>query len=183
MANASTQTRERALSLLSSGVSPVQVAAACGVTESAISQLNSDPDFTAELALRKYSILQAHNVRDNAYDEMEDKLLAKLQSLLPLMMRPLEVLKALQVINAAKRRGQSAPDQIIQQQTIVNIQLPTVLANKFTINPQGQVIEAGSQSLETIQSNTLLKHVKGNLNDELSQRALSNSTGAPKELA
>ena len=167
---------ERALSLLSSGVSPVQVAAACGVTESAISQLVSNPEFSAALTLAKYENLQRHNARDNKYDILEDKLIDSLERNLPLMMRPLEILKALQVINGAKRRGQSAPDQVVQQQNIVSIQMPTLIVNKFTTNISNQVINASGQELLTIQSGALLKQVKGAENDELSKRAQSSNS-------
>lgn len=178
--NSNSPTRVRALQLLSTGIAATQVAAACGVTDSAISQLQTDPDFAAELALLRYKNLAAQNERDSSYDEMEDALLSKLKSLLPLMMRPMEVLKAIQVINAAKRRGQSAPESITAQQTIVNIQLPTILATKFIINPQGQVTQAGSQSLETIQSGFLLKGIK---NDELQKRVEPNSTSTEVSVA
>jgi len=152
-------TYQRALSLLGSGISPEQVAAAIGVTSSRISQLLSDPEFTAKVAELRFASLQKHNQRDSQYDLLEDSLISKLSDLLPLMMRPMEVLKAIQIINAAKRRGQSAPEQIINQQTVVNISLPTKVVHKFVTNINNQVIQAGDQQLLTIQSGTLMKEL------------------------
>lgn len=161
MARSQTTTEGRALALLGSGqVSPEQVASACGVTVSRISQLLSDPEFAAEVAELRYQNLSKHNLRDSKYDALEDRLVDKLSDLLPLMMRPLEVLKAIQVINAAKRRGQSTPEQITNQQTVVSITMPTVIVNKFVTNVNNQVIQAGDQELLTIQSGSLLKEAQ-----------------------
>ena len=175
MANAPTTTRERALALLGNGVSATHVAAACGVSESQISQLLADEAFASEVATVRYQNLQKHNERDSSYDRIEDKLVDKLEDLLPMMMRPMEVLKSIQVINAAKRRGSSTPESITEQQTIVQIVMPTVVLNKFTANAHNQVIKAGDQDLLTIQSGTLLKQAKGAQNDDLAQRAIGNS--------
>lgn len=165
MATTSTTTRDRALALLGNGIPAEQVAAACGVTPSAISQLLSEEGFASEVATARYQNLSKHNERDSKYDSIEDKLVDKLEDLLPLMMRPMEVLKSIQVINAAKRRGSSTPDSIVNQQTVVQIVMPNVVVNKFVANAQNQVIRAGDQDLLTIQSGTLLKQVKGEQND------------------
>lgn len=160
MTRAATTTEERALALLGAGVPPEQVAPAVGVTVSRISQLLSDPEFTAKVANLRFEALSKHNERDSKYDSIEDRLVDKLSDLLPLMMRPMEVLKAIQVINTAKRRGQSAPDHITNQQVVVSITMPTTIINKFVVNGNNQVIQAGNQELLTIQSGSLLKEAQ-----------------------
>lgn len=162
----STSTEDRALSLLGQGINPEQVAAAIGVSPSRISQLVSDPIFAEKVFELRYKNLAKHNERDNAYDNLEDKLLKKLENLLPLMMRPMEVLKAVAVINAAKRRGSSAPESITQQQTVINLVMPTQIIQQFTRNSSNQVVKAGNQDLVTIQSGSM-------------DRLLSSSTSSP----
>jgi hypothetical protein len=159
--NLNTSVADRALTLLGQGVPASVVAATCGVTESRISQLVSDPEFAAQIAELRFSSLQKHNERDSQYDKIEDSLIKRLEDLLPLMMRPMEVLKAIQVINAAKRRGASAPDQVVQQQTFINLNIPTTLIQKFQVNQNNHVIQAGEQTLLTLQSGSLLERVKG----------------------
>lgn len=155
-------TEERALSLLGSGIPPETVANALGVSPSRISQLMSQEDFAVAVAQKRYESLAKHNERDSSYDELEDALIKKLSDLLPLMMRPMEVLKAIQIINGAKRRGTSAPEQITQQQTVVNLVVPIKLVQTFTTDINNQVIQAGEQNLVTIQSGSLLSKVKQN---------------------
>lgn len=173
-------TESRALELLGSGAAPEQVAAACGVSVSRISQLLSDTEFAAAVADLRFQSLSKHNTRDSEYDNMEDALLERMKNLLPLMMRPMEVLRAISVINAAKRRGASAPSQVTQSgATVVNITLPQIIVDRFTnarivTNSDNQVVKAGEQDLVTMQSGTLFKQVKGAADDEFSTRAAAN---------
>jgi hypothetical protein len=134
----------RALELLGSGIAPETVANALGVTPSRISQLLSDEEFARKVTEKKFETLQKHNA-----------LIEKFQDVIPLMMRPMEILKALQVINSQKRRGVSSPESIHTQQTIVNLTVPVQLVTKFSRDINNQVIEAGDQTLLTIQSNKL----------------------------
>ena len=156
-------TSERALTLLGQGVPPNIVAASIGVSESRISQLVSDPEFAAAVAELRYDAIQKHSTRDAVYDELEDTLVSRLKDLMPLMARPRDVLYAIQVINNAKRRGTSTPDAIIQQQTVINLTLPTLIVEHFRTNAQNHVIQAGTQELETLQSSTLLTRTKAAL--------------------
>lgn len=167
MSTTTTTTESRALSLLGQGLGPEVVAAAVGVSTSRISQLLSTPEFSAKVAELRYESLAKHNTRDAAYDALEDTLIEKLKDLLPYMMRPMEVLKSIQVINAAKRRGASAPEHITAQQTVVQLVMPTQILQSFTTNINNQVIKAGAQELVTIQSgsmNKMLDTLRGNRN-------------------
>jgi len=165
-APAATATEDRALSLLGSGVQAEQVAAALGVTPARISQLLSDETFANQVASLRYENLQKHNTRDSKYDAMEDTLLEKLEKSVGFMFKPETILKAIQIINNAKRRGQSTPDQVTNQQTIVNLVLPTQITQKFTTNINNQVISAGEQTLNTMQSSNLLALAENKTPDE-----------------
>ena len=160
-----TSTEERALKLLGQGISPEATAAACGVSVSRISQLLSDEDFASKVAALRYEALQKHNAQDSEYDEIESALTQKFKESIPLMMRPMEILKGLQVINAQKRRGTSAPEAILEKQQVVNITLPSVIVNNFTnlevkTNIHNQVVQVGNRDLTTMQSGTLLQSHK-----------------------
>lgn len=155
-----TNTEERALSLLGDGVDPETVASALGVTPGRVSQLLADEEFAGQVATLRYENLSKHNKRDSAYDTLEDRLRAKLEKNLALIMRPEMIIKALQIVNNLKRRGQSAPNQVVNQQSIVSLTLPTKIVQKFTTNTYNQVVIAGGQSLETMQSGTLLKKLE-----------------------
>ena len=163
-----TAAESRALHLLGQGIIPEQAAAASGLSASRISQLLSQESFAAAVAEARFTSLSKHNDRDAAYDNLEDELLVRMKDCLPLMVRPQEILRAIQTINAAKRRGSSAPNAITEQHTVINLILPTQILTQFQLNPQNQVVEIQSgaedtltnQSLLTIQSGSLLNQIK-----------------------
>ena len=155
----STATEDRAKQLLGCGVAAEQVAAALGVTPARISQLLADENFAKEVAELKYSALLSHSARDDKADTIEDKLLEKIESLLPLMMRPMEAIKAYQVVNGAKRRGSQGLQGATASQSIVQIAIPVQITQRFVTNIQNQVVQAGDQQLLTIQSGSLLKSI------------------------
>jgi len=172
MANVPTSTEDRALALLGSGITPSTVAASLGVSESRISQLLSNDTFAARVAELRYESLQKHNKRDNDYDSLEDELLEKMKDCIPLMHRPMEILKAISVINAAKRRGQSNPESITEKQQIIQLQIPVQIINKFSTNIQGQVTEITTS--EDNQSHSLLTIQSGSLDSLVKERKVSN---------
>lgn len=153
-------TEEMALALLGDGIPQETVASHLGVSESLISQLVSQEVFAEKLIALRYENLSKHNARDKSYDLIEDELIVKLKESLPLMFRPEQILKAVQVINAAKRRGSSAPAATTAQQTVVKIVIPVRVINKFTTNVMNQVIQAGEQKLVTVQSGVLMKELQ-----------------------
>lgn len=150
-------TETRAMELLGSGCAPETVAAALGVTASRISQLLADESFAIAVADLRFQNLQRHTAIDSSYDTMEEQLLVKLQDLIPLMLRPMEVLKALQVLNAAKRRGAAGVPQTIQHQQIVNITIPVFMKQQIITDVNNQVVQIGNKDLVTIQPSVLLK--------------------------
>lgn len=157
-----TTTEERALSLLGQGVPPTAVANALGVDISRISQLLSDDTFALKVVEKKFEALSKNNERDGAIDSLEDQLLAKLKETMVFMTRPMEILKSFQILNAAKRRGQSNPEALTAKQTIVQLNIPQIVLNTFTSNIHNQIVQVGEQSLVTIPSSQLLKQAEAN---------------------
>jgi hypothetical protein len=182
-------TAAKALTLLGQGLPAVAVAAALGVSESRISQLISDPEFSAQVAELRFANLSKHSSRDAEYDSLEDSLLEKMKDMIPLMYKPMEVLKAISVINAAKRRGASAPEQLTSQAAVVQLLMPTQILQQFTTNINNQVIKTGDTDLVTIQSGNmkkLLQDTKGGNQDviipTLSSRTESLNRGSSEKL-
>lgn len=174
----STSTEVRALALLGKGIPPSAVAAALGVDPSRITQLLSDDTFAAQVIEAKFESLSKHATRDLTIDAIEDSLLEKLKDTLPYMTRPMEILKSFSVINAAKRRALGHSEQVTQQQTIVQLNIPSIVVQKFSQNIHNQVVSIGDQSLVTIQSSQLLKEREQN--NVLSGKS-SSAIGAPEE--
>ena len=137
--------------LLTSGMTQSQAAAALGITPSAVSQLMSSESPELEAARKRSSALDAE------YDEIEGALLKQLKRTIPLLLRPGEISNVLTRINAAKRRGVAADAQSNGPTQIIQLNLPTRIQNKFVVNSTNQVVTAGDQDLVTIQSAAVQK--------------------------
>lgn len=152
-----TATESRAIELLGQGLSAEVVAAAVGVTPGRISQLLSEQSFSDTVSELRYKNLSEQTSKDKKYDALESSLLNKMEESLPMMFKPMEILKAIQVINAAKRRGSIAPESLQQKSETVNLIMPTQILQHFTTNINNQVIKAGDQDLVTVQSGNMNK--------------------------
>lgn len=172
----------KGLELLGSGISPVVVATTLGITEGAVSQWLSQKEFAEQVTARRFNNMQKHSARDAKWDELEDKLLQKMQDLIPFMFKPMEIFRALQLANSAKRRGPSAPENTHIANTVVNLQIPVQIVQKFTKNADNQVIELTAapvkQSLVTIDSNSLLA-LKASRSGETNDVAILTGEAAP----
>lgn len=168
-------TKGRILELLGNGMSPEVVATAAGVTPSYISQLLSEEEFSKQVVQLRFNNLQAATARDKQYEDLEDKLIAKLQDLLPMMYKPHEVLRAIAIINKTVRRGASAPENMTINNTVVNLTLPTKIVNNFIKGANNQIVEVAGKTLVTIPSQDLAKLATGvNTNEPKSSQLLQN---------
>ena len=145
--------QSQALKLLGQGISAVIVASTLGVTEGLISQFLAEPRFAEEVTRLKLAALQKQTSVDNKYLEFEDKLLDKFGKVIPLMTKPMEILKGLQVLNATKRRGMADAPAGTGTSQIVQINIPVHVSQKFITNTHNQIVEIhyedGSRSLVT----------------------------------
>lgn len=177
-----TSTEERALNLLGQNVPAAQVAMAIGVSESMISQLVSNPEFSAKVFERRYKTLLNHTNRDSVYDDIESQLANKLKDLLPLMLRPMEVLKAISVINSVKRRGQVGDAASISSREVTTIVMPVQVIQHFTKNVNNQIITAGGKDLTTVQSGRMTDLLDKQTAEEAKLLENSNVQTAPGSL-
>lgn len=139
------------LALLSAGVSQSDAALKLGITASAVTQLiDTQPELQE---LRKQQLKRSSEL-DVQYDDIEDKLLKQLQRTVPLLTRPQEIAAVLTRVNQARRRGVASSSNDAPT-TVVTLNLPTTIRNKFVVNNKNQVITAGSQDLVTIPSSAV----------------------------
>jgi hypothetical protein len=145
--------------LLGTGLSNDVVARAVGCDSSYISQLMSSEDFATEVVALRTKALTDNTVRDKKIDSLEDKLIDRLETAIDSnqIYKPTDILRAFNTVNAAKRRGVPSQEHLTSQQTIVNLQLPVVVINKFVTNSQGEVVEAEGKTLVTMSSSRLLQ--------------------------
>ena len=153
---------EKALNLLSRGISQEMVARACGVDPSRISQLMADDEFRAKLAELRFAKMGEQSKMDDRYDKMESRLQEQFEKVIPMIVKPKDVLEAMKIINAMKRRTGELDTGSQQTSTVVQLTLPVAIMNKYQIkidSESNRVIEAQGVPLLTAQSNQVVaKH-------------------------
>jgi len=174
---------EKIKELLGNGLSNEVVATAVGVHPSYISQLMADEDFSAEVVSLRTKQLTAATSRDRSWDGVEDKLLDKLSEVVDMGMiyKPTEVLRALAIVNNAKRRGVSQQQAMVVNQQIVTLVLPEVVVKSFSRNSVNEVVEVDGQTLVTMPASTLMQNLangnKGRKDYEQVRRYLPQNLG------
>jgi transcriptional regulator with XRE-family HTH domain len=168
---------DRIKTLLGQGLSNEVVASAVGCTPSYISQLLSDEAFMEEVSIARTVSLSARTERDNTIDSIEDSLLTRLKDSIEqnMIYKPGDLLKAFQVLNAAKRRGaQAVGHASTAGNTVVNIQLPTQVLQKFVLSETKEVVEIDGQTLVSMNAGNLLNHLKETSGDAAKYEKLEN---------
>jgi len=153
---------EKILELLGGGYGPPMVASILGITESRISQLLADDIFASKVLAMRLARAKGTLDRDSKWDQLEDKLLKKFEDVIIFMNDPLKLLRALQVVNAAKRRGAGAGEGQGQAMagTVVHISGPRNVLMQFITNGQNEVIEVGGRSMVPMASKKVMEELK-----------------------
>lgn len=157
--------KDRILSLLGSGLQPSLVASAVGCSPTYITQLLSDETFALDVSSLRVKDIEKLKERDNKWDNLEDLLLKKLEDLIPFMLRPREVIHALQTVNSARRRSEDLTKGTPTQQitnNIVVLQLPQRTVSTFTkfeLSKNNEVISIEGKSVAPLPSTSLLREL------------------------
>lgn len=153
-----TLTRNSALNYLAQGLSPSQVASALNVSPSYISQLLEEEEFSLELASLREKAIAADVDYDSQKDRVEKKLLDIVEQTLGTVYNPVVAMKLWRDINMGRSKAMHRtvkPGTQVVNNTVVQLSLPQQLTDKFTLNSQNQVIQAGDQTLVTMQSGSM----------------------------
>lgn len=158
--------KEKAKELLGLNIPANVVADAIGVDASLISQWMGDEAFAAEVIGMKIANTAAHAARDKEYDSIEDALVGRLKTMLEsdlIFTKPVEILSAIRIINAAKRRA--TPAELNSgggTKTFLTLQLPenAEFAARFIVNNSNQVVEIAGRSIATMGAKQVVKRLE-----------------------
>ncbi len=153
---------DKVLELLGAGYKPPMVASILGITESRISQLLAVDSFASKVLAMRLSRAKGTIDRDTKWDKIEDALLKKFEDVIVFMNDPLKLLRALQVVNAAKRRGAGTSDasEAGMTGTIVQINAPKNVVMQFITNGNNEVVEVGGRSMVPMASKKVMEELK-----------------------
>lgn len=135
-----------------------RVAHLAGVDVSYISQLMADEVFKESVLAERIMAGEAKVRMDDSADSMEQLLLDKLKRALPMMVKPMEIVRAYEVLNKAKRKVDTGTLGSSQEGgTVLSLRIPKHTALRFRVDSRGEVIEVEGRPLVTMPSTGLLK--------------------------
>lgn len=168
--------KDKIIELLGAGISPVQVAGACGVSESYISQLLSDEAVTAHVQALRIQRTSKYIEQDNSIEAAEKRALELVSRNLETgFMKPGEALKHFQVLNAAKRKSEGSAVGTTPNSTVVNLTIPAAAAVQFKMTTDKQVIEIEGRSMSTMPASAVNKMLR----ERKAKQVLQQSLGDP----
>lgn len=178
---------ENILQLLAQpNITQADVAAVLAVTEGYVSQIVNTPEFQTKLSKVKVASLVAETAHDTKLADTETKALEKVSQMLDYVTKPIEAAKIFQVLNNAKRRGATEAEQqtvINSQNTVVMLQLPSIIKQKFTTNTNNEVVQIGDRPMVTMDSQLLLTKIKEQQNEQPTDTAMVTTIEADRGVA
>ena len=157
--------KDYAISLLAQGIPTSQVAAACGVDDSYISQLKADPEVQQKIAEAR----AGHAVTDAKFDDTLERAealaLEKIEKNLPFANMG-QALAAFRILNGARRRKDQFAQTEHNVSVTVALTLPQAAIPRYITNTKNEIIEVEGQ--------TMISATPKTLDDILSARATGN---------
>ena len=148
-------TKEHIISLLSQGISAAQVAAACGVSESYVSQLRSDPELNELITSNSIAKTEADTKFDTTLERAELMALEKIEKNLPFANMG-QAMAAFRILNSARKRADAFAITADQSTNItVNLTLPAAAAAKYVVNTSNEIVEVEGQTMITATAKSL----------------------------
>jgi hypothetical protein len=165
--------KEKIIEMLGAGVTPVQVALACGVTEGYISQLLSNPEIEEQVKSLRVHKAAAYVEHDAALDTDEEAARKIVRRNIDNgFLKPMEALKHFQVLNSARRKSDSHGNTQVPTSTVVQLNLPAAAAVQFKLTVDKQVIEIDGRSMTTMPAQMVTKMLREKKAQEHLQMAL-----------
>lgn len=169
--------KDKIIELLGAGISAVQVASACSVDESYISQLLSDDAINARVQALRVARASKYVEHDDSIETAEKNALALIARNLEnsFTLKPMEVLKHFQVLNAARKKTDGSSNAAVPQSTVVTLHIPAAAAVQFKMTTDKQVVEIEGRSMNTMPASAVNKLLR----ERKAKAQLLESLGAP----
>ena len=154
--------KDYAVSLIAQGIPTSQVAAACGVDDSYISQLKADPEVQQRVAEARAEHVVTDAKFDDTLERAEALALEKIEKNLPFANMG-QALAAFRILNGARRRKDQFAQTEHNVSVTVALTLPQAAIPRYITNTKNEIIEVEGQ--------TMLSATPKTLDDILSARA------------
>lgn len=167
--------KDQAIALIVQGLSTSQIAAACGVDDSYISQLRADPAVASAAAAAGVELTLADMQFDSKLEKAENMALEKIESGLRFANMG-QALQAFRILNGAKKRKDTGvvPGTAPGVSVTVNLTLPASVLTNYVTNSSNEIIE--------VEGKTMISATAKSLDQILAARAGTTQSAALPQL-
>lgn len=158
--------KDKILALASAGVSNELIARQTGVSASYVSQVLAEDSIRTKVLEAQLNLLDERTQRDAKYDAIEDLLLDKAKTVVSSLYKPQDVLRALQAINKAERRGATS-QQLAElankkESSIVALELPDRIKTRIVKSSKQEIMAVNGRALVTKDSRLVYQEITAN---------------------
>lgn len=147
MSSTNNATKDQAIALLCQGLSTSQIAAACGVSDSYISQLRAEPEVAAKVAASQADLTIADMQFDSRLERAESLALERIEKSIGFANMG-QALAAFRILNGAKKRKEHLPGTDSPGLTVnVNLMLPASSVPRYVTNSANEIIEVEGKTM------------------------------------
>lgn len=155
--------KEKLKELLGLNLPNLVIVSAVGCSEEDITDAMADEVFREEVMKLRVKNLAENAQRDNKLNKLEDRIIEKLEELFEsgmLINKPMELVRMLGIVNAAKRRGTGPENTNVAPRPTVPLVMPVTIAAKFTVNVQNQVTSVEGRTVATMPASAVVKQLE-----------------------
>lgn len=162
---------EQIVEFLSKGFNNVQVSQICGCTPSYVSQVAEER--AEDIAVARAIVTIQKQEIDKSLNDLEESVLERLKAVLPFETNTTVLLRALQVLNTAKRK--SEPEPIVSHNT-TNVANQTILVmpTRFIqpVQTEDSIVLNGNNEIVEIEGRPLINASSNAINNMLNSQIL-----------
>lgn len=159
--------KSQVCALASAGVKQEVIASRLNISASYVSQLLQEEELRAKVTKAQLEVLDSRTQRDAQYDAIEDILLEKTKKIANTLYKPQDILRALQAINKAERRGASSQQLAeitrAQESSVITLDLPERVKSRVVKSQTKEIVSVDGRALITKDSRLLLEEIQAEM--------------------
>ena len=159
--------KSQVCALASAGVKQEVIASRLNISAAYVSQLLHEEELRAKVTKAQLEVLDSRTQRDAQYDAIEDILLEKTKKIANTLYKPQDILRALQAINKAERRGASSQQLAeitrAQESSVITLELPERVKSRVVKSETKEIVSVDGKALITKDSRVLLEEIQAEM--------------------
>ena len=159
--------KSQVCALASAGVKQEVIASRLNISASYVSQLLQEEELRAKVTKAQLEVLDSRTQRDAQYDAIEDIILEKTKKIASSLYKPQDILRALQAINKAERRGASSQQLAeitrAQESSVITLDLPERVKSRVVKSQTKEIVSVDGRVLITKDSRLLLEEIQAEM--------------------